>query len=312
MVSRVECPCGKTLRVPNRLLGKKARCPFCSAAIAIPIECGGSSTRDGDKMGKHTYPPQDLFECVIQSVVGIVCSGRSGSGVFVDANGTIATNRHIVGSDCVVTVKLNNTIEHAGKVMRSYRDIDLAFVKVGFKPDKFAALGTGNKAKVGQTVFAIGHPFGLQNTFTKGIISSVGRLIKGSYYIQTDASINPGNSGGPLFNEFAELIGINTMGIRESQGLGFAIPAGSICKKYQEIKSNLESDVERFYCGVCGDNSSKGGYCENCGAQINSEMTQRERIPTNQDDKAKSSNCRNCGADIEASGGFCVNCGSKL
>jgi serine protease Do len=105
--------------------------------------------------------------------------------------------------------------------------IDLAILKVedlGDTKVKYAYLGDIDKIKVGEKVFAIGNPLGLERTVTDGVISTINRAFEGLVYIQTNADINPGNSGGPLFNLAGEVIGVTNMGYIFFGGLGFAIP----------------------------------------------------------------------------------------
>jgi serine protease Do len=152
-----------------------------------------------------------------------------GSGIIIDPRGYILTNYHVVGGAQQILVHLSDGRELRGQVAGSNPRLDLALVKItapGLKP---AILGDSNRVRVGQWAIAIGSPFGLDQTFTVGVISAVGRHglgrnTAGGYYIQTDASINPGNSGGPLLDINGSVIGINNMILSSGQGIGFAIP----------------------------------------------------------------------------------------
>ncbi|NPA32991.1 MAG: DegQ family serine endoprotease [Aquificae bacterium] len=160
-----------------------------------------------------------------------------GSGVIVryDEDKNIAyilTNAHVVKNAVRIIVKLDRHTERKGEVVGADSKTDIAVVKINvsgienFK-ERVAKLGDSDKLKVGQIVFAIGNPFGLERTVTMGVISALRRSIGITQYenfIQTDAAINPGNSGGPLVNIEGEVIGINTAIIAGAQGLGFAIP----------------------------------------------------------------------------------------
>lgn len=307
-----QCSCGEKLEIPENLLGKKAKCPKCSTIISIPEEIEQLPILEESQDKQSSFRPQDLFEYVIDSVVGILHSNGIGSGVFIDDNGIIATNKHVVGNNNNVTVKLNDTTEYNGKVIKSYNDIDLAFLKTDIKGKKFAKLGTLGKIKVGQPVYAIGHPLGLQNTLTKGVVSSVGRLIKREHYIQTDAPINPGNSGGPLFNEFAEVIGINTMVFREAQGLGFAIPIDQVIKRYNEIKNALNDILDMYYCGNCGNNSKNPKYCDSCGSLIDTDISNEHKTPEKQISRTEITKCKSCNTDVEPTVKYCPNCGTEI
>ena len=314
MKLRINCSCGKMLRIDEKFKGKQGRCPNCSTIIDVPKDIEAVPTLKDTYTGRKPYNAQELYENVVDSVVGIVCEDNSGSGVLIDSSGLIATNRHVVGKNTNVTVRLNDGTEYPANVIRSFKDIDLAFAKVDLNRTKCVALSKSNKIKVGQSVFAIGHPLGLQNTLTKGIVSAVGRLIKGKRYVQTDAPINPGNSGGPLFNEYAEIVGINTMGIRESQGLGFAIPVDVVLERYEKIREDLKNILEQRHCGVCGKNSHEKKYCEHCGAESSpSSITEASSTrPVKQKTKAELTNCPSCKVNLEAVEPYCSKCGTTL
>jgi len=310
----LQCSCGKGFRVPDKFRGKQGRCPNCSTIIVVPHDVADIPTFEASP---QTFNTQDLFEYVIDSVVGISHEGRIyGSGVILDSNGVVATNHHVVGVSKKVTVMLNDGSEHVGELIRSYRDIDLAFLQVLSNPAKFANLADEATLKVGQTIFAIGHPMGLQNTITRGIVSALGRVINGAKYIQTDASINPGNSGGPLFNERAQVIGINTMVMRDMRGLGFAIPVKLVADRYEEIRHNLSTLFSQEYCGICGKNSSDHRYCEHCGVELNASHRPGQQQPVKRrtmiEPGLPTRSCKICNAAVPLQNKYCLTCGVKM
>ena len=162
--------------------------------------------------------------------------GGSGSGSIIDNRGYILTNHHVIKDAFKVFINLADGSRFEGKVVGSDPENDLAVLK--FDPPRGMALtiipfGDSSNLRVGQKVLAIGNPFGLERTLTRGIVSGLGRPVQQDArtiirdMIQTDASINPGNSGGPLLNARGELIGINTMIYSPSGGsvgVGFAVP----------------------------------------------------------------------------------------
>ena len=166
-------------------------------------------------------------------------SEGQGSGAIIDKAGHIITNYHVVGDADKVTVALSqNEKVYDAKIVGIDPENDLAVIKIENPPDDLTVIpiGTSDDLKVGQKVYAIGNPFGLDRTLTSGIISALGRPIKTEdnnvieSSIQTDASINPGNSGGPLLDSSGNMIGINSMIISPSGGsigLGFAIPVNT-------------------------------------------------------------------------------------
>ena len=165
---------------------------------------------------------------------GPVPQQGQGSGFILDKAGHILTNYHVVeGANRGVEVQLSNKHRYSAKVVGTDKTHDLALLKIDAANLEPVTLADSTQLSVGQKVFAIGNPFGLAGTMTRGIISSIrqvhgaeGALIEDA--IQTDAAINPGNSGGPLLNSRGEVIGINTMiasnGAEQSSGIGFAIP----------------------------------------------------------------------------------------
>ncbi len=176
----------------------------------------------------------------------------AGSGVIINADGTILTNNHVVEGAQEITVTLHDKREYKAKVVGRDPKTDVAVIKMdAIGPLKVAILGDSEATRVGEWVLAIGNPFGLSNTVTSGIVSAKGRIIgAGPYddFIQTDAPINPGNSGGPLFNMKGEVIGINTAIIPNGQGIGFAIPVSTAKKLLPQLVA--EGKVTRGYLGV--------------------------------------------------------------
>lgn len=155
-----------------------------------------------------------------------------GSGVIVDSAGYILTNYHVIKGADEIKVKLFDKRVFDGTLIGYDAKTDLAVIKIkadGLRPIRW---GDSDKLKVGETVIAIGNPYGLNLTVTSGIVSATGRANVGiadyEDFIQTDAAINPGNSGGPLVNVQGELVGINTAIFSTTggyQGIGFAIPS---------------------------------------------------------------------------------------
>ena len=154
-----------------------------------------------------------------------------GSGVIIDGSrGLVLTNTHVVEKATTISVALNDKREFEATIVGMDPDSDLAVLKIiSEQPLPAIHMGNSDDIMIGETVIAIGNPFGFSHTVTTGVVSAVNRSIKTAErvfheFIQTDASINPGNSGGPLLNINGELIGINTAIYAEAQGIGFAIP----------------------------------------------------------------------------------------
>jgi S1-C subfamily serine protease len=163
---------------------------------------------------------------------GLVPQEGQGSGFIIDKEGHILTNYHVIADARQVEVTMHDRKKYKATIVGTDKSHDLAIVQIkapGLQP---MTLGDSTNLQVGQKVYAIGNPFGLAGTLTRGIVSSIrqvqepdGLVIDEA--IQTDAAINPGNSGGPLLNWHGEVIGINTMiasSVGQSAGIGFAIP----------------------------------------------------------------------------------------
>ena len=183
-----------------------------------------------------------------------------GTGMIVSENGYILTNWHVAGnkySNCYVT--LDNGSVYNGNVMWADSDLDLAIIKISASNLNYISLGDSDNIKIGEKTYAIGNPIGVefQRTVTSGIISGVNRTVKieenneASYMedlIQTDATINPGNSGGPLINTKGEVIGVNSIKIKEAEGIGFAIPINIIKPILESFSVN--GNFEEAYLGL--------------------------------------------------------------
>jgi 2-alkenal reductase len=211
-----------------------------------------------------------LYERVIPGVVAIQVfaenGGGLGSGFVFDAQGHVVTNYHVVDGGEVIEVDFSDGYRSYAEIVGVDLDSDLAVLKVEILPVGGVTplpLGDSAKLKIGQTVIAIGNPFGLGGTMTRGIISALGRTLPsdrespggGTFsaadLVQTDAAINPGNSGGPLFNLEAEVIGVNRAIITESSsaqgdavnsGIGFAISSNIVRRVVPEIIKNGKYD----------------------------------------------------------------------
>ena len=221
-----------------------------------------------EAIGEVTHP-NDVFTMVYNdatpSVVAISVvsemGGGSGSGFVIDSDGHIVTNAHVVDNGEEIIVNFyDGTIARAELVGIDLAS-DLAVIKVGLPADQLDPIpfGSSDDLVIGQTVLAIGSPFGQRWTLTSGIISALDRTIQGltqfsvGGVIQTDASINPGNSGGPLINLNGEVIGVNSQIISESRsnaGVGFAIPANLTQRVAQTLIE--KGEMTYSYIGISG------------------------------------------------------------
>jgi 2-alkenal reductase len=220
-----------------------------------------------------------LYERINPGVVSIrvltESGGGQGSGFVIDTQGHIVTNYHVVENATQVEVDFPSGVKVYGQVLGTDLDSDLAVIKVDVPAESLQPLPLGNsdQVKVGQTVVAIGNPFGLSGTMTVGIISGKSRTLDslrespdGSFFtsgdvIQTDAAINPGNSGGPLLNLNGEVIGVNRAirtgnftleGEPTNSGVGFAVSVNIVKRVAPSLIAGKQYDYP--YLGVSGLN----------------------------------------------------------
>jgi len=194
---------------------------------------------------------------IVKDILGRDFNQRGlGSGFIISADGYIFTNNHVVDKADKIEVKLANGKEYDAEIKGRDAATDLALIKIT-SPVKlpYARLGDSDRSRIGEWVFAIGNPLGLDHTVTAGIISAKGRTIgAGPYdnFIQTDASINPGNSGGPLCNLAGEVVGINTAIVAQAQGIGFAIPINMAKEILEDLKTS--GKITRGWLGLTSQN----------------------------------------------------------
>ena len=226
--------------VTTRLAGPDAPSWVTRPTHVDLTEAAGPASYDADEQNNI-----NVYKKALPSVVNITSTAVAydffygavpqqgmGSGFVIDTEGHILTNNHVVEGARQVEVTTSDKKKYKAQIVGTDPVHDLAVIQIPNKSVPQAEIGDSNSLVVGQKVYAIGNPFGLSGTMTRGIISSI-RSLKGQRgfideAIQTDAAINPGNSGGPLLNAHGQVIGINTMiltgGVEQSAGIGFAIP----------------------------------------------------------------------------------------
>lgn len=214
-----------------------------SPATAAIVASVDPDAKPGFYNTAKTPPPEksvrELVQQLGEGVVQVRTPGGLGSGFFLNEEGFLITNFHVIEGETQISIEVYHVIN--GQLdRRSYRQVrivamnkfsDLALLKVEDKDaPKFARVTIGNSdiLSVGERVFAIGSPLGLERTVTEGIVSTKTRPFMGELYLQTTAQINPGNSGGPLFNMRGEVVGVTNMKITFGEGLGFAIPIDEV------------------------------------------------------------------------------------
>jgi serine protease Do len=182
---------------------------------------------------------RELVDDLGEAVVQVRTPAGLGSGFFINPDGYLITNFHVTEGETQISVEvyhqkdgqLTRTTYKQVKIIALNKFADLALLRIEDKDaPRFSCvtLGDADKLAVGESVFAIGSPLGLERTVTQGILSTKTREFEGTLYLQTTAQINPGNSGGPLFNLRGEVVGVTNMKITFGEGLGFAIPVEAV------------------------------------------------------------------------------------
>jgi len=210
------------------------------AGIAITEASSGSNLSDPEEQNNINVYRRNIDSVVnitshaveFNFFYGLVPQDGAGSGFIIDKDGHVLTNYHVIADARQVEVTLHNRKKYKATIVGVDREHDLAVLQIKAPDLVPMTLGDSRNLQVGQKVYAIGNPFGLSGTLTRGIVSSIRSVqepdgVTIDEAIQTDAAINPGNSGGPLLNWHGEVIGINTMiasNVGQSAGIGFAIP----------------------------------------------------------------------------------------
>jgi len=267
---------------------KSLKTKLLVAIVAVAIVVGGAFALTDAGVGQSAsaalYDAQTvsaIYKSASPAVVEIEVTEKTtgyfgqsyseglGSGFLIDSSGYIITNNHVVESASDVSVLFTDGNNVTATVVGTDSSHDLALIKVdasavsGITPLK---LGDSDEVEIGETVIAIGNPYGLQNTVTVGVISGLDRTLSSSdistgsnldNMIQTDASLNPGNSGGPLLNSSGEVIGVNTAIESSSSNIGFAVPSNTVSQVLSSLKAG--ETIVRPWLGISGTalNTSK-------------------------------------------------------
>lgn len=216
------------------------------SVVSIYVESKITEDNPGPPAPSSTPPPK--FPIKPDTTMG------GGSGFIITQDGYIVTNAHVVKDAIKITVALSNKKKYTAALVGADKRTDVALIKISVTGLTPVRIGEASKLKVGEWVAAIGNPFGLDQTFTVGIVSAFGR---GAYevnlfkLIQSTVTINPGNSGGPLFNMAGEVVGINSMILSKSggfSGVAFSIPIEDAMRVVAKLKA--DGKVTHGYIGV--------------------------------------------------------------
>ena len=219
-----------------------SKSPDAGAARKTPDAAVAKKKPDAGKGGRKKHTPAQLFRTCSPSVVSIEVvksySKGGGTGFIIDADGTVATNSHVIHKATSVQVKLKDgTWIKEVDLLLEDKKADLALIQL--KTDKTltpVSMGDSDKVTVGEQVISIGNPLGLDYTLTDGLVSAR-RKMNGRKWIQMSAPVSPGNSGGPLFNMYGEVIGVTTQVMswyRGAQNLNLAVPINELKKRLKD------------------------------------------------------------------------------
>ncbi len=245
---------------------------------------------------RRAGPFNDPFFDEFMGYGGTYRSQSLGTGVIIRGDGIVVTNYHVIDSSTDITVILPDNRQYKAAIVGGDSLLDIAILKVagasGSLP--YLPLGTANDLLPGETVIAIGNPYGLNSSVTTGVVSNIRRILKVdndfAVFIQTDALINPGNSGGPLINLDGEVIGINSAIYRDAQGIGFAIPIDAVRRvlpdimQYQKIRRgylgfSLKTPSDTSAGGLQVSEVMHGGEAERLGVRNGDYLISLDDLP---------------------------------
>jgi serine protease Do len=222
----------------SSITGISRAAEFATSSAPSPLPSAGVNSPQFYYVNALVSPARDVSSLVKQigeAVVQVRTPEGLGSGFFINADGYLITNFHVIEGETEISVEvyhqLNGQLDRETykqvKIIAINKFHDLALLHIEDKSApkfKYVMLGSSDALSVGDSVFAIGSPLGLERTVTQGILSTKTRELEGELYLQTSTQINPGNSGGPLLNLAGEVVGVTNMKITFGEGLGFAIP----------------------------------------------------------------------------------------
>ena len=215
---------------------------------------------------------QKLVEKYKSVVIQIATPYSTGTGFYLKGANLIVTNNHVVEGNREVTIEGVGVARQISRVLYNDVKYDLAFVEMPVQIEDIPDVNVApTLVQVGEAVTAVGHPFGLKYTFTKGIVSNPRHIYNNLDYIQHDAALNPGNSGGPLINTEGAVVGVNTFIIQNGNTIGFSLPAkylGDTIEAFQKGQGEIGLRCDACTNIVFENTIEIGGYCPHCGNKL--------------------------------------------
>ena len=214
---------------------------------------------------------RNIIENYRDAVVQIATPYATGTGFYLKAQNIIVTNEHVVRGNPRVVIDGSTFDKQLTRVLFLDPRLDLAFLEAPEEHSMPAIyLGLGEKLAEGDTIIAVGHPFGLKYTATQGIVSNMQHKQNEISYIQHDAALNPGNSGGPLVDTHGHVVGVNTFIIRDGNNIGFSLMVDYLASALREyLERRDETAVRCHSClNLVFEQSAEDGYCPFCGTKV--------------------------------------------
>ena len=280
-----------------------------------------SAPRAG-RQGEETHPSSvplrvgdlaDLYRRVIPATVQVRDSEGAGSGVVLDQRGLVATCRHVVEKRGPVVVRQLGAAELPARVVRSWRPTDLAILQLPEGTYEALELASEGELQIGQEVVAVGHPRGLANTLSRGVISGLGRMMQGARFLQSDAATHPGSSGGPLVDARCRVVGLSSQ-CRGSPLLSLSIPVDVVAAGLAEVQARFDELAESPYCELCGELGRPGEtWCRACGTTLQPPKPLTVGpIEPDPLGAARIDRCAVCAEEVGEGTLYCTRCGASL
>lgn len=226
----------------------------------------------------------DFIDSYRDVIVQIATPYSTGTGFYLKDRGLVVTNHHVVEGNREVIIEGTKFKKQLAKVCYSDRKYDLAFLQGPQNGDVLPEirLGVEKVLREHDPVMAIGHPFGLKFSVKKGVVSSVREMVNNIPYIHIDAALNPGNSGGPLVDKDGDVVGVNTLGIQNSDNIGFSLPVRFLEEALVEyLKVGTDNTCRCTACSnVVSEKTVENDFCTFCGNRVKLPSSEEEYQPT--------------------------------
>lgn len=259
--------------------------------------------------------PRDLDK-VLLSIVQVHTEDAIGSAFCVEERGILATNKHVVGTQPFVELRMHDQTVSIGQVLTAHPQLDLAFIRIlgrSLPPLHCTDITT---ADIGQEIWVVGSPWGISETVTRGVVSNPERITEYRAtvpYIQTDAAINPGNSGCPMMRANGQVGAMATWIRGDAQNIGFGLPVRFIINRMHKLLGYWENIDACCYCTTCGFMTfPPERWCTRCGSKVEANLLRLQRLGSLEPLRPGQVRCSACGHQIPENLRYCNHCGATL